>query len=67
MVTLGYSGCIAGGIGLLFPMINKPLRFSLPMGIITFFLGMSRPSSNNLVLEQAHKDAGTASSIMVFS
>lgn len=67
MITLGYSGCIAGGIALLFPMINGPLRFTLPMGIITFFLGMSRPPSNNLVLEQVHKDAGTASSIMVFS
>ncbi|MBU3944825.1 MAG: hypothetical protein KJ900_00470 [Proteobacteria bacterium] len=36
-------------------------------GIITFFLGMSRPPSSNLILEQGHKDAGTASSIMFFS
>ena len=67
MVTWGYTGVIAGGIGLLVPLTDGPLRFALPMGIITFFLGMSRPPSNNLVLEQALKDAGTASSVMVFS
>lgn len=67
MVTLGYSGVIVGGIGLLFPWIDGHLRFALPMGIITFFLGISRPPSNNLILEQVKKDAGTASSVMVFT
>lgn len=67
MVTFGYSGVIAGGSCLLFPILNGPLRFALPMGIITFFLGLSRPPSNNLILEQVREDAGTASSVMVFS
>ncbi len=67
MITLGYSGIICGGLGLLFPLIVGPLRFALPMGIITFFLGFSRPPSNNLVLEQVRRDAGAAASVMVFS
>ncbi len=67
MITLGYSGIICGGLGLLYPLITGPFRFALPMGVITFFLGISRPPSHNLALEQVRKDAGTASSIMVFS
>lgn len=67
MITFGYSGVVAGGLALLFPFVSGPLSFALPLGVITFFLGLSRPPSNNLVLEQVHKDAGAASSIMIFS
>jgi len=67
MISFGYAGVILGGIGILFPLLNGPLRFAVPMGLITFSLGVSRPPSNNLVLEQVKKDAGTASSVMVFT
>jgi len=67
MISFGYAGVILGGVGILFPLISGPLRFALPMGLITFSLGLSRPPSNNLVLEQVKKDAGTASSVMVFT
>ncbi|MBV5306845.1 MAG: multidrug effflux MFS transporter [Desulfobulbaceae bacterium] len=67
MISYGYAGIIIGGIGILFPFINGPLRFTLPMGLITFSIGLSRPPSNNLVLDQVKRDAGTASSVMVFS
>jgi DHA1 family bicyclomycin/chloramphenicol resistance-like MFS transporter len=67
MISFGYAGVILGGIGILFPLASGPLRFALPMGLITFSLGLSRPPSNNLVLEQVKKDAGTASSVMVFT
>lgn len=67
MITLGYAGVIAGGIGILCPLGSGPLRFALPMGLITFSLGLSRPPSNNLILEQVRQDAGTASSLMVFT
>jgi DHA1 family bicyclomycin/chloramphenicol resistance-like MFS transporter len=67
MISFGYAGVILGGIGILFPLLNGPLRFAVPMGLITFSLGLSRPPSNNLVLEQVKNDAGTASSVMVFT
>jgi len=67
MISYGYAGIILGGIGILFPLINGPFRFTLPMGLITFSIGLSRPPSNNLVLDQVKRDAGTASSVMVFS
>ncbi|RPJ34351.1 MAG: MFS transporter [Planctomycetaceae bacterium] len=36
------------------------------MCTITFFCGMSRPLSNNLILEQVHQDIGSASAFIVF-
>jgi len=46
---------------------DGPFQFAVPMGLTTYCLGLSRPPSNNLALEQVNKDAGTASSLMVFS
>ena len=36
------------------------------MCLVTFFCGMSRPLSNNLILEQVRTDIGSASSFIVF-
>ncbi len=44
-----------------------PLSFTLPMLASTFFLGMSRPVSTHLVLEQVETDVGAASSVLTFS
>lgn len=43
-----------------------PVMFALPMFSYTLFLGMSRPISNHMILEQVDKDAGTASSLLTF-
>jgi len=67
MITAGYAGIGIGGIWMLATPFNGCWQLALPMGLITFSLGMSRPPSNNLVLEQVTTDAGTASSTMVFS
>ncbi len=70
MITLGYSGIVAGGLLILLLAASgsaSPLGFALPMGIITFSLGLGRPPANNLALDQVRRDAGTASSTMVFS
>ena len=40
--------------------------FAAGMCLVTFFCGMSRPLSNNLILEQVHTDIGSASSFIVF-
>ena len=36
------------------------------MALISFSFGLSRPPSNNLILEQVDRHAGAASSLMVF-
>lgn len=67
MISLGYGGIVFGGLLMLLNTLQGPYQFAIPMGIITFCLGLSRPPSNNLALEQVNKNAGTASSLMVFS
>ncbi len=67
MISFGYSGIILGGFLMLVNGFDGPLQFAIPMGLTTYCLGLSRPPSNNLALEQVDKDAGTASSLMVFS
>jgi len=67
MITLGYAGIGIGGILMLSVNFSNYWQLALPMGIITLSLGLSRPPSNNLVLEQATCDAGTVSSTLVFS
>jgi DHA1 family bicyclomycin/chloramphenicol resistance-like MFS transporter len=68
MISAGYTGILLGGIWMLSGFfLSGPWQFALPMGVITFSLGLSRPPSNNLALEQVKKDAGTASSTMIFS
>ena len=67
MITTGYSGVALGGLLMLSPLFSGHWHYALPMALITFSLGLSRPPSNNLALEQVDKDAGTASSAMVFS
>ncbi|AGF77295.1 drug resistance transporter, Bcr/CflA subfamily [Desulfocapsa sulfexigens DSM 10523] len=67
MITAGYGGIGVGGLWMLATPANGCWQLALPMGLITLSLGLSRPPSNNLVLEQVTTDAGTASATMVFS
>ncbi|MCF8055466.1 MAG: multidrug effflux MFS transporter [Desulfocapsa sp.] len=67
MITAGYTGVVLGGLLMFAGILGGPWQFAIPMGMITFSLGLSRPPSNNLALEQVSQDAGTASSTMVFS
>jgi DHA1 family bicyclomycin/chloramphenicol resistance-like MFS transporter len=66
LMTVGFVGIFLGGIFLLLTGQHGPWSFALPMFLITFSLGLSRPPSNNLVLEQVDRDAGSASSLMIF-
>ena len=67
LITVGFVGIFLGGIFLLLIGQHGPWSFALPMFLITFSLGLSRPPSNNLVLEQVDRDAGSASSLLIFS
>ncbi|MDR7664613.1 multidrug effflux MFS transporter [Methanosarcina sp. Z-7115] len=67
LITVGFVGIFLGGIFLLLTGQHGPWSFALPMFLITFSLGLSRPPSNNLVLEQVDRDTGSASSLLIFS
>jgi DHA1 family bicyclomycin/chloramphenicol resistance-like MFS transporter len=66
LMTIGFAGVFLGGLFLLINGQHGPWSFALSMFLITFSLGLSRPPSNNLVLEQVDRDAGSASSLLIF-
>lgn len=66
VMTLGFAGQLIGGLIMLLNLFPGAWGLALPMSIITFSLGLSRPPSNNLVLEQVDQYAGAASSLLVF-
>ncbi|PLX94516.1 MAG: Bcr/CflA family drug resistance efflux transporter [Desulfuromonas sp.] len=66
VMTLGFSGVMLGGLIMLLKLFPGPWALTIPMSLVTFSLGLSRPPSNNLVLEQVDEYAGAASSLLVF-
>ena len=66
VMSLGFSGIALGGVLMIIRFDIGPWSLALPMALVTFSLGISRPPSNNLVLEQVDEYAGAASSLLVF-
>lgn len=66
LITLGFLGTLLGGTSILLFGASGPVPFALSMGLVTFCMGVSRPPSNNLVLEQVETDIGAASSLLIF-
>ncbi len=66
LLTAGFAGILIGGLGMLMRWLPGPLGLALPMVVISFSFGLSRPPSNNLVLEQVDQHAGAASSLLIF-
>jgi DHA1 family bicyclomycin/chloramphenicol resistance-like MFS transporter len=66
LLTACLIGCAAGGAGILAWGGWHYAAFAACMCTMTFFCGMSRPLSNNLILEQVHQDIGSASAFLVF-
>ncbi|MDW7732302.1 MAG: multidrug effflux MFS transporter [Methanolobus sp.] len=67
LITAGFAGIVLGGMLILATGQHGPWSFAIPMAMITYSIGISRPPSNHLVLEQVHKDAGSASSLLIFT
>lgn len=67
LITVGFAGILLGGLGLLFGEGLGPWGFALAMAVIAFSGGLSRPPSNNLILEQVKHEAGAASSLLLFT
>lgn len=59
-------GVLAGAAGILLGGAATPAAFAVPMFVMSFFLGMSRPLANHMTLEQVDTDVGAASAVMTF-
>ncbi|MCL2340960.1 MAG: multidrug effflux MFS transporter [Proteobacteria bacterium] len=66
LLPWAFIGMLAASLLLLCRWIPLPWRLTLPMFALTFAFSFCRPASNNLILEQVDRDAGAASSLMVF-
>ncbi|MGI6656956.1 MAG: multidrug effflux MFS transporter [Desulfobulbus sp.] len=66
LIPLALVGMLAASCLLLCTWMPTPWRLTLPMLGLTFCHSFIRPVGNNLVLEQVDRDAGAASSLMVF-
>jgi DHA1 family bicyclomycin/chloramphenicol resistance-like MFS transporter len=66
LMPMAFTGMLLSSILLLCPWIVEPWRLTLPMFALTFCFSFCRPAGNNLILEQADRDTGAASSLMVF-
>lgn len=66
LLPVSYLGVLAASLLMTVSLIPMPYRFAVPMWLLTFFFAFGRPPGNNLILEQVDRDAGAASSMMVF-
>lgn len=66
LMTAGFAGVLIGGLLMLVRWVPDPWGLALPMTMISFCFGLSRPPSNNLVLEQVDRHAGAASALLIF-
>jgi len=67
LLTISYSGVLLSSLVMTSALIPQPFGLAGPMWFLTFFFAFGRPPGNNLILEQVDKDAGSASSFMVFT
>lgn len=67
LLTFSFVGILAASIVLAGLPHHSPWSLALPMWILSFFFGLSRPPSNNLILEQVQQDVGAASALIIFA
>jgi DHA1 family bicyclomycin/chloramphenicol resistance-like MFS transporter len=67
LLTAAFAGILASGLIMACVPHHSPWSLTLPMWGLSFFLGMSRPPSNNLILEQVDRDVGAASALVIFT
>jgi DHA1 family bicyclomycin/chloramphenicol resistance-like MFS transporter len=65
LLTGSFIGVFFSGIGMVSPIFSGHWRLALPMALASFSFGLSRPPSNNMILDQVDRHAGAASSLMV--
>ncbi len=66
LLPISYLGVLLSSLPMISSAVPLPYRLTVPMWFLTFFFAFGRPPGNNLILEQVDRDAGAASSLMVF-
>jgi len=66
LLTTSFTGLLIAGIVMKLQIFPGPFGLAIPMALASFSFGLSRPPSNNMVLEQVDRGVGAASSLMVF-
>jgi DHA1 family bicyclomycin/chloramphenicol resistance-like MFS transporter len=66
LLTFSFIGIFTSSITMVLEIFSGPWGLALPMMLASFCFGLSRPTSNHLVLEQVSSHVGSASSLMVF-
>jgi DHA1 family bicyclomycin/chloramphenicol resistance-like MFS transporter len=67
LLTFAFGGIPVASIALACLPHHSPWSLALPMWALSFFFGMCRPPSNNLILEQVQRDVGAASALVIFA
>ena len=67
IILMGYCGILGGAVALAFCANMGPWGMAVPMAFLTMSLGLTRPPSSNFLLEQVRQDAGSASSLIMFT
>lgn len=67
LLTLSFAGILVASIVMACLPHHSPWSLALPMWVLSFFFGMNRPPSNNLILEQVQYDVGAASALIIFA
>jgi len=65
-LTISFVGILLSSIVMISQVLTGPWGLALPMMVASFCFGLSRPSSNHLMLEQVSTHVGSASSLLVF-
>ena len=67
LIPCAFVGMICSALLFLWTTVPMPWRLTVPMFMVTFCFSFCRPGGSNLILEQVDRDAGAASSLMVFA
>ena len=67
LMSAGFAGVGIGGLFMVLGPGGGPWHLALCNWAMVFSFGLCRPPTNNLALEQVHRDAGSASSLLVFT
>ena len=66
IMQASFTSMVVGGLMVAFLPHHGPWSLALPMWLVSLGLGLNRPPSNNILLEQVDQDAGSASSMIAF-
>lgn len=67
IILMGYAGILISALLLTMSANLGPWGMAIPMAMLSMCAGLSRPPTNNFLLEQVAQDAGSASSLIMFT